>query len=1359
MKINNACKNYFNSFKSIKEKNSNLVFNLVKIASIFTLVIPLAMGVLWLISKKLEGRISKAPPSSEAASKTTEEVEQVAMNRLPAPDLSDEEELLPTSNKNISTVDFSEIANQTMTASPLNATQNNRKLNLIEKEVERYAITQEFGYKAANLMILRKHAKEMSKLLDGAEVSIPSFVPISNREVRKFLGERALEIDKLWLQFSKTLIPGTETISEEGLLVLHQIQNIFRECFSNEQFSLPKLEKWLNDHEPRSLIVRSTGMEDSDTNSNAGGNESVAYVERQYLSQAVGRVLSSYFSEKSIAQRLQAKDDTLFSTAPPFLPVLVQEMILEEENPDDDAILRSGVLFTYQQELARGTTVIQTGLGNNEGIVTSQVAVDSYYVDDKENIHAVVRNKDTRFVHGIAVDNRPNPTRQAALYLQQIKNLKRVANYLSAHYGKALDVEYSIHRRKLYLFQARPLISPETREPSYFNLTLLKNVPKENVLSTSVLIDTRQQVKQIKSDGEVLFGDDLKQAYKKYLRYPEGIHTIFIRRNAPSTSHEAIKLRERGITVVVLTEEKDYERAEEMIACTSEVHQVWIDPQHGLILEMGGVEQNAALLIRGNISYPLPRELTIPQGRMDLDQLRKSEEEYRHLLTHLVPDGRYVRMEGEDPVTLHRMLDQVATQDELEAMRALGSLMRYLHSTLRYKLEHTAPHQRPQLDVLVNLFQHALRIAQEEVLPAIRENPPCSMERLYPLKFLESVIYQQPSLGTVGGHSFAVWLNWDQQERSLLVEAQALGIDTRNPEALRVFSLGRAASYSKEMSGRWGRFVSSRDDLDALLPLLERLHQNHLLEGFVNIAFKQNPGGNLRQGMEDVLKEAEGRLQSSLPLFSENDIKKWGSPDYAERNIKALTKNYKERFSQLQGIYREASPLVKQAILQTVHEDINQYDLIIKQLTGSVQFPKDRVLQTRLFTQLLEGYFYMMQQCVGLLAPDDETWLFADQGEEQKNMTINKYLGGLNNGFKYHTEIDSIQTEGFSALIQRIEKGQIEDMESLYLARPSFSVEAMTIGSQQDMTYGLHWPKTLEEYFTLFHQNMEFIMSFEKQKNGLKGDVLDPSIQPTLVGIKKLFKSELATISKKGKIVTVGFNIPLRSHAVSIQLSYDVHAPEKGMQAKTTFRGANEEGRWNSLTALIEILQHSSKYKLSRPGRTAIDQLESFKDVPDVMFEVVIQGEEEIKNWLTIIRTVTTSVYYPTLTPFYELIDRHSIDLKLVPPSLFFRCPFYNGSILDWTRMFGQLGDEITAEFVRQYLRGLIKFRINDHTFHKSRNMLPDSLFDFVGRIDGSLKMMLLQEFVHNPKHDAQLIAAFPNDYPRLKAALLRHTE
>ncbi|MBY0352995.1 dual specificity protein phosphatase family protein [Candidatus Babeliales bacterium] len=231
-----------------------------------------------------------------------------------------------------------------------------------DKEALRvFAEVQGYGYKTGNLQELEKISRALSILTNliadktgsyELKIRVPEFKGISSDSIKAFLLKNGFDIKTRWADFiarfdkaaqdqfkrdqnfSKTFLDNLKVLENDVMAIFNTaatepdvVSGIFDfdaqfEVGINE--TLEKIKRFKS-----SLMVRSTGKEDTDKLANAGGNESVANVAPQ-LSEillAMGVVVGSYFSEKSFMQRLIGGDPELFDE--PFTPVLIQRMVGE----------------------------------------------------------------------------------------------------------------------------------------------------------------------------------------------------------------------------------------------------------------------------------------------------------------------------------------------------------------------------------------------------------------------------------------------------------------------------------------------------------------------------------------------------------------------------------------------------------------------------------------------------------------------------------------------------------------------------------------------------------------------------------------------------------------------------------------------------------------------------------------------------------------------------------------------------------------------------------------------------------------------------------------------------------------------
>jgi len=295
------------------------------------------------------------------------------------------------------------------------------------ESLDTIAIEQGYGYKAANLKVLESMTNRLNEDLKNCQIKVPPFVGVSSFEVTQHIKKHEPEILAKWEKF-KGLIDNkqksqflkaqkneqvTIDLNDEALHLLQEIGNDIQRLFVQHPLITLGTQQWLEEVNPELVIVRSTGKEDSDELANAGGNESYPFVKPtpEQLSIYIGKCIASYFFDpdetldlsdgpRSIRQRIAAGDQTLFTEAP-FMPFLIQEMVMENKEEsaiDPQAVLRSGVIFSRPQRDLPDAVLIETGMGNNHGIVSCEVAVDSYFVKGGQ-VDAIVRHKAERFLH------------------------------------------------------------------------------------------------------------------------------------------------------------------------------------------------------------------------------------------------------------------------------------------------------------------------------------------------------------------------------------------------------------------------------------------------------------------------------------------------------------------------------------------------------------------------------------------------------------------------------------------------------------------------------------------------------------------------------------------------------------------------------------------------------------------------------------------------------------------------------------------------------------------------------------------------------------------------------------------------
>ena len=246
---------------------------------------------------------------------------------------------------------------------------------------------QKFGNKAANLQ----------ELASVCPYNVPAFCPLSDDLVKAHLNTYAPNWTHLWNAFQVAQAGERSDLTEEAKQILKSLRELIDNAFNDNPIDDPALINYLDKikRQKATLMVRSTGEEDTVDVANPGGNESIAAVvpEITAVSKAMGQVVASYFSEKSLKQRLLSPKNDITQSA--FMPVLVQKMIGEPLNgfKDEGRIIRSGVMYTDE-----GITRIQVAPGHGELIVNSKGSFDTFSVTREDMVYTEITHKSFRLV-------------------------------------------------------------------------------------------------------------------------------------------------------------------------------------------------------------------------------------------------------------------------------------------------------------------------------------------------------------------------------------------------------------------------------------------------------------------------------------------------------------------------------------------------------------------------------------------------------------------------------------------------------------------------------------------------------------------------------------------------------------------------------------------------------------------------------------------------------------------------------------------------------------------------------------------------------------------------------------------------
>lgn len=1111
-----------------------------------------------------------------------------------------------------------------------------------------------WGYKSANLTRLQAHAESLTALCGVCDVEIPAFLPLGDFEMRSYIVRNYPELFKDWQDFLDSFSASQRAnyladkkvmpLSDLGVDILAKMRKRITGIFTDVDYTCPQLQEWIAKQNPEFVIVRSTGKEDSDTNSNAGGNASIPFVKpnAKDISKAIGEVIASYFDVKSIKQRITAGDPTLF-TEEPFMPVLIQNMIGESVGgvgTIDEEVPRSGVMFTCSAGKAQGLTEFAVGLGNNEGVVTSSVSVDRYLLDTSGGVTRVVQSKDTRYV---AVQktggkfacepivNRSNLLRNApALPDSVAHDMKIIADYLSAQYAdklpsgapgapKPLDIEFTIKMNStgnpvIYLLQARPLVPvKKEQEPSYIDADFIKTIEAERIVKGKSLLDGGAYVRTIHSKNEIIVCDTIGQALHEFqtTAYQEQVKTVVIRKPAPGTSHEAVMLRSKGVAVLVVENMAHFTRVETLLDDLDE-NPMLVDLQRGIAVS-GKSSFSISPIKLGYTCYPIPLEYSMKPSSLVSNLYRlsvmKSEDpklaasaakKMKHMQDRLNlliagmsaqwKEGSHLLPTGRDGYSLRDLLDIMGTKDKQQAKLACATLLDLLRRTVFSKEMEALPRSRLEL---LTVLENIMDLSQQQFSNAVKA-PAKSLERLYPVRLIEACLFQTGE-GLQGGLSFSNALAAIKNQQIGLQELKSLyGSDVDPETLLKQIPLLRVEKVfvNKEVAGIWKAITAKIQHVDGsqvemLLSNIMSLDQLGVLTDVVNAKFAalfakhemttdadvsqervnaciNELVGSFQTGQEDL---AYCQNVKSQLVILKSQMSSWSLPEYVVKQVPQLAKTYEQMGLSRNPVtgrapivdrYKNATPIARLAILGTLVDAVRTYDDIIKACTGSTEYATDKEKAIQ-FRRLLVQYNEMMRALLQITTDQKIQLKFGTQNLDMYTKNLDQ---GLKYKFGFHIPEDK-QSIGFS----NIDPTLLTPAQCTMLLNVSedFNVSSATLGCKADVTCCATWPNTLEEYFTVFHQNMETALGQLKIKEGFSKDVLPAELLAHVdLLIKKMGGGSVSSIDVRGTQISVNLNIPLRQHAAKVVISQDLKHPST-MRTRVEMFGNPEHGRWEML--------------------------------------------------------------------------------------------------------------------------------------------------------------------------------------------------
>lgn len=999
--------------------------------------------------------------------------------------------------------------------------------NSIEGLEKTTKLASKYGNKMANL-------QRLADFFSGDDtVIVPKFRGISHQEVLEFIQQNSSKFDGLWKSFVEHISDGKDIESASDILenIQVEIENLFTcsTTFPNdtiiEEFS--KLGQ--------NLMVRSTSKEDTLKILNPGGNESVPNVSpnREEIAVAIGQVISSYFSKKSLGQRAASGDDIKQA---PFMPVLLQVMVGEKKG---GIFPTSGVMYTVEGGLGtEGVVEVSAGFGHAHGIVTGTTPTDLFYVQG-DFIHGIVREKNERWVPekdgGLGIEENPNRYKKSpCLTKTELLRLADIGKRLQESYGYPLDIEWTFDPKTaiFYLLQARPIPPTLPINPSFI---LPEKIPTlENITQITVVEAGGGKVRELTKEN-TLMCQTAKEAVDEYLKNPKfAPMAILIAQPSASNSHEAGFFRERGIPVIHLPG-----RQFNQMRNSLKTRIVLLDIQESFsaILPEG-------LRAKDYITEGLRRHIA---PKMESACFQFKSESSEKFLEELENQSQDFKNQELKPSFGWNILDKsLNTFEEAKTPQERAHLLLMIIKIIDNELLSKIPeYERTDLrnKILYNA-QHVWKVYNTDT---------DIKNKKFSMNWLRSAILLKPVEDVVESGTLYTALGGVKERKLLELSGELSQTNREQQEYLDLFQRSGKFIFTPKVRENWKAFINHLDlkELKQLAVIFKHIGPQ-VVEIWINSTFVETWMESSQSAQKNDLKQqssacltillknsATPNIQKVISLQKKAQVvakfymntlaNDFGDPNKFDQLLSSLDDELLPLLSQCLKLMNFAKGLETTLLSQSFNLMISAFDDCIKGLSESPHYEDNTKLKAERFSLMLDRYKNCCVYIMGFL----------------KDPMLERQAKGLSLFMN-----DQV----------KVLKNKINDHSAqLLLPSKDFSVSMAALGSGLGDNYRIQ-TVSLADFFTLVHQSLIAASQSIGSKSGIKLEHLPEQLQSLS---SKLMELNLLTKVLKGPTIqsitytypniSIAFNAPLNNH--SAQFILNAKIDPKGNLIFVEFQG------------------------------------------------------------------------------------------------------------------------------------------------------------------------------------------------------------
>ena len=1012
-------------------------------------------------------------------------------------------------------------------------------------------IAKEKGYKAANLDFLDKLLLEFKASAQGnINIEVPKHISISNQDITAHLNQYAPKWQEQWVKFCE-LQGSDENLGPEAITKLAEIQASIKQAFTGSKTlkteDLDQAENWM---------VRSTGEEDRVDVANPGGNESVPS-DTASINPSIAQVVASYFSEKSMSQRLKSGEN--ITAKPPLMACLIQKLIGEKEEAELPPV--SGVIYTD----GSGNVRIQAAPGHGELVVNSKGNFDNIFVTKENVVHQYLGDKKIRLVPKFDFENKKinleevsnvEFAKDTSLSEEVSMNLAKFANFVEAKYGMRMDLEFVFdpNSKMINIVQSRPI--PLGKRKGLIPSALSDDFIAANKPPYSdgqIITPDVMTAKAITNKAEILVCDTIDEALGVFLKDKDNkIKAVIINKASPDTSHEAGFFSSQAIPVIYAAQ---YDLVKGWADNLND-NILIIDPQRASIYQINQAQFQESLIQEGVFRStlapfvtPIKREFAQgPSNEYPQIQAKSIGELVIEARTNPEATQRLFRfVHDEIGVQATKSYDQKAIDDDIKQLLTYPSTQEDFQShaeTLAHLLNFVVS-VKIKKEIAASTYEQLIINGMElhKALKEIEANPQDPQTKIHYLDVHQKFKGLMVSEGAKDVLSTSVRQEIRTSDEKEVLKQQVIeaGFDLTKVDEKDFLNLARHKVYlfRDEDQQKWLSFCYSscqKGESEALQILVGDVIKLGLKDYWMNTNFlnaynnnQDNALSTLNAEYSKNLAAGENILKASKMIDRlEHQIGQWAKPENFNKLFEKEFKKNVIEINQLLSIDSE-NKLAANIAVKQLYRLTDVIDLSIKQLQNSHLY-EDKEQQVENFRAMLGEFFTLMNTNVEVnkdRAENMKSFLDEKSGSKQSSeMLSSKDFSVINADFFQDSSI-----EFYRGVKQRV---TLADLHTLIHQTLLGSVAKKSGIFSQDLM------KVLPEFVSATNNNILNSKYSDFANASFREKLSSPSIK-------------LSYVNADHPYINLNYNIPLREHSAILKMQYNINDKESLLQKDFIF--------------------------------------------------------------------------------------------------------------------------------------------------------------------------------------------------------------